>query len=901
MSTVAFADLVRLIDINGLLGEKELAPLKDNLDKSIDPKKLLFKLLEANKITKWQAKQLILGNEKLKIGNLILTEEIGQTSIGGLYHARQIGLDRPVMLLLLNEQYHSDPRLLEEFGKRIGHFSGIVSPAMVRPLEVKKDEDEIVVVMDDYQGEDLFQYIKDKGPLSKHECVRIVNELTGVLAEMHATGELHGDLTPSSIIINREGNAKLLCFNPVQIDDVAIAEHQEYFASPNVNSAPEDPANDLYSLGRIGLFMLTGDFPEDEQSAGQKSPLVSLFFRMASTDKKTRIDRPQRVAALLDRWLEINAETPEAIVVEDKPDGLGLSSEDYQSDGGNAGVLNFGADFAQSRVQERLQKRKSKAAAQPAGAKAKSGEHASVTAEAESAEHQVADKKFPLGLVLGIAGGVGAAVLLFGGGLIALWVFVLAPKSDVQIAEADQQAATSDVEPEAKKDAGETPAEVAAEKKDEPVRSDLPDSPVAPTDDKKTDESGKTADDGKGNAGKDDSPAPVKPAGDGDDTAKTDDSKKEEGGKTDPVLNTPVNPEVAVTPEPVKPEPEKPAIDPLAEVPAVLAIPELGTPKTPGEDFDQPKVLAKITLHPAEFFMIDLHGGKKAYKDETSFDLKEAPGAVGERKWDIRFTPNTKVESKFDVIADMKIENDQLIFQWRKEALPIVGAGCFRNCLLALKTGTSIKPVALRDPVAIPPLVLDEKTLGGKTEAKVDDLPELDALFVEIMMPAENFPTHKFVGGKSTISAVKGETGVLFGELTHEYLAFGIQSRGRGKIMVSLESQLQSADGTGVKFPGRKKMEESIEPNTLQEKAFAEELTRLKALTATKEITNQISIGQLALNRLKENNVRTNAFMAVLGQLEKREIPVRVYFQAGEYQVNLATPDGKPLPAANQK
>ena len=126
----------------------------------------------------------------------------------------------------------------------------------------------------------------------------------------------------------------------------------------------------------------------------------------------------------------------------------------------------------------------------------------------EPTADQVAARRFPLGLVLGIAGAVGAVVLLIGGGLLALWVFVLAPKPGEQIAAVDEQVETGVVDPQT---AGNKDQAVA-EKKDEPVKSDLADSGFGETDEKKADENGESVDDSTKEAGKD-ATAPVGPDG----------------------------------------------------------------------------------------------------------------------------------------------------------------------------------------------------------------------------------------------------------------------------------------------------------------------------------------------------------------------------------------------------
>ena len=170
--------------------------------------------------------------------------------------------------------------------------------------------------MEYLDGPTLEELVRETGPLSPDRAVHLLQQVCGALAEAHSAGLVHRDLKPGNVIVATLGGqrdvAKLLDFGLVQ--DLS-AETQERltrtgmvlgtpaYMSPEqaAGESTVDARGDLYSLGAVAFFALTGRPPFQGKTMGQLLAAHRSEPPPLVTD--LRPDVPANLAALIARCL----------------------------------------------------------------------------------------------------------------------------------------------------------------------------------------------------------------------------------------------------------------------------------------------------------------------------------------------------------------------------------------------------------------------------------------------------------------------------------------------------------------------------------------------------------------------------------------------------------------------
>jgi serine/threonine-protein kinase len=199
-----------------------------------------------------------------------IDRELGRGGMGAVYLARDLTLDRPVALKVLPAEFAGDVSLRERFLRETRTAASFSHPNIV-PVHAVEDRNGLLAFAMGYvEGESLAERVGRSGPLDVRGIVRVLQDVGYALAYAHGRGVVHRDIKPDNIMIERStGRALLMDFGisrPIATGGAApgLTRVGEVVGTPEFMSPEQatgdvlDGRTDLYSLGLVALFALTG-------------------------------------------------------------------------------------------------------------------------------------------------------------------------------------------------------------------------------------------------------------------------------------------------------------------------------------------------------------------------------------------------------------------------------------------------------------------------------------------------------------------------------------------------------------------------------------------------------------------------------------------------------------------
>ncbi len=190
------------------------------------------------------------------VGRYSLERELGRGGMATVYLARDVKLDRPVAIKLLNHRLAADHAARDRFVREAKIAARLAHPHIVPIYSVESTPDHVFIVMAVVDGETLGARIRRRGAMATDEAERVLREMAWALGYAHAHGVVHRDLTLENILLERgTGRALLADFGIAEERDVL--ESGPVFGTPGflapevIRGDPSDHRADLYALGVI--------------------------------------------------------------------------------------------------------------------------------------------------------------------------------------------------------------------------------------------------------------------------------------------------------------------------------------------------------------------------------------------------------------------------------------------------------------------------------------------------------------------------------------------------------------------------------------------------------------------------------------------------------------------------
>ncbi len=275
-------------------------------------------------------------------GRYVLQDEIGRGGMATVYRALDMTLDRSVAVKMLHPQICREPEFVERFLDMELRIARLFHPHLVTIFDAGRTDETCFVVMEDVSGGSLRDLLAVGSRPSAAEVLRIVSQVAEALELLHAEGIIHGDIKPDNVLLDDDGNAKLVDFGIAHlatttgaIDPARVGGSAPYLAPEQIEHGKADARSDVYALGLLAYELLSGRKPFDggnwvevatQRLARDPAPLVEArpdlppevswtVMRALARDPERRFQSAEQFRQAIER-VDLDASPPDWAVPE---------------------------------------------------------------------------------------------------------------------------------------------------------------------------------------------------------------------------------------------------------------------------------------------------------------------------------------------------------------------------------------------------------------------------------------------------------------------------------------------------------------------------------------------------------------------------------------------------------
>ena len=259
------------------------------------------------------------GTPAVSWGHLHLVERVGGGTFGDVYRAWDPHLDREVALKLLRaggeatalDASLSDPARVVNEGRLLAR---VRHPHVITVYGAEPRDGTVGIWMEFVRGKTLHQIVDQQGAMSAREAAAVGADLCGALAAVHAAGLLHRDVTARNVMREEGGRIVLMDFGAGRDEARTVVSGESrdmagtplYMAPELFSGARADQRSDIYALGALLYYLVSGRFPVSARSLADVSSAHARGTRTRLRD--ARPDLPPAFVRVVEKALEPNPE-----------------------------------------------------------------------------------------------------------------------------------------------------------------------------------------------------------------------------------------------------------------------------------------------------------------------------------------------------------------------------------------------------------------------------------------------------------------------------------------------------------------------------------------------------------------------------------------------------------------
>jgi tetratricopeptide (TPR) repeat protein/tRNA A-37 threonylcarbamoyl transferase component Bud32 len=274
-----------------------------------------------------------------------IIEELGTGGMGRVYRVDDTKLKQEIALKLIKHEISQDKKTIERFRNELKLARNIRHKNVCGMYDLGEEKGAHYITMEYIRGEDLRCSIRRFGQLPIVKSISIAKQICEGLAEAHKQGVVHRDLKSNNIMIDKEGNVRIMDFGIARSLEAkgitgagVMIGTPEYMSPEQVEGKETDQRSDIYSLGVVLYEMITGrvpfdgdtpfttgikhksEIPKDPKELNPQIPdeLNHVILKCLEKDKENRLQSAKEIHSVLEN-IERGMPTTEKAIPKRKP------------------------------------------------------------------------------------------------------------------------------------------------------------------------------------------------------------------------------------------------------------------------------------------------------------------------------------------------------------------------------------------------------------------------------------------------------------------------------------------------------------------------------------------------------------------------------------------------------
>jgi len=198
----------------------------------------------------------------------LVIEDLGKGGMGKVYKVLDKEIKEKVALKLIKPEIAADRQTIDRFQNEIRITRRITHKNVCRMYHLGREKDTFYITMEYVGGENLKKIIRMTKELSLEATLNIAQQICHGLIEAHRLGIVHRDLKPQNVMIDEDGDVRIMDFGIASSIETKGATlpgmmigTPEYMSPEQIDGSEVDARSDIYSLGIIIYELLTGKTP----------------------------------------------------------------------------------------------------------------------------------------------------------------------------------------------------------------------------------------------------------------------------------------------------------------------------------------------------------------------------------------------------------------------------------------------------------------------------------------------------------------------------------------------------------------------------------------------------------------------------------------------------------------
>jgi serine/threonine protein kinase len=268
-------DLLPVIRNSGVLADRQCDFIQSKVlsgEYPQDPRALADLLVREKLLTEYQVKRFLAGKSHgLVVGRYAILDRLGSGSMGRVYKAHHLMMDRVVALKIIAPEIATNERVVARFQREMKLVGRLDHPNVVRAFDADKINAVLFIVMEYVSGVSLGQRLRE-GLVPPAEMINYAAQAALGLAHAHSQGIVHRDVKPSNLLVTEDKKIKVLdlglgvlmdadnAASFATADGIAVGT-VDYMSPEQACGREVDGRSDLFSLGCATYHLITGRLP----------------------------------------------------------------------------------------------------------------------------------------------------------------------------------------------------------------------------------------------------------------------------------------------------------------------------------------------------------------------------------------------------------------------------------------------------------------------------------------------------------------------------------------------------------------------------------------------------------------------------------------------------------------